>query len=70
MRSPIRELDYPNLLSGFSFLNEPENTAKMDRNKRLPVTPLMFFSLMLHRMDKETEQLGLRAFVWNIEQTI
>ena len=24
----------------------------------------------LHRMDKETEQLGLRAFVWNIEQTI
>lgn len=28
MRSPIRELDYPNLLSGFSFLNEPENTAK------------------------------------------
>lgn len=47
MRSPIRELDYPNLLSGFSFLNEPENTAKMDRNKRLPVTPLMFFSLIL-----------------------
>ena len=24
----------------------------------------------LHRMDKETEQLGLRAFVWNIEKTI
>ena len=21
----------------------------------------------LHKMDKETEQLGLRAFVWNIE---
>lgn len=24
----------------------------------------------LHEMDKETEMLGLRAFVWNIEQTI
>jgi hypothetical protein len=24
----------------------------------------------LHRMDLETEQLGLRAFVWNIEKTI
>ncbi len=22
----------------------------------------------LHKMDKETEQLGLRAFVWNIEK--
>ena len=24
----------------------------------------------LHKMDKETEQLGLRAFVWNVEKTI
>lgn len=24
----------------------------------------------LHDMDKETEQLGLRAFVWNIEKMI
>lgn len=24
----------------------------------------------LHAMDKETEMLGLRAFVWNVEQTI
>lgn len=24
----------------------------------------------LHTMDKATEQLGLRAFVWNIEKTI
>ncbi len=24
----------------------------------------------LHEMDLETERLGLRAFVWNIEQTI
>ena len=24
----------------------------------------------LHAMDKETEMLGLRAFVWTIEQTI
>lgn len=24
----------------------------------------------LHEMDKQTEQLGLRAFVWNIEKTI
>ena len=24
----------------------------------------------LHAIDKETEQLGLRAFVWNIEKTI
>lgn len=24
----------------------------------------------LHAMDKKTEQLGLRAFVWNIEKTI
>ena len=24
----------------------------------------------LHNMDKQTEQLGLRAFVWNIEKTI
>lgn len=24
----------------------------------------------LHEMDMETERLGLRAFVWNIEQTI
>lgn len=24
----------------------------------------------LHAMDVETEQLGLRAFVWNIEQSI
>lgn len=24
----------------------------------------------LHKMDLETEQLGLRAFVWNIERTI
>ena len=23
-----------------------------------------------HKMDKETEQLGLRAFVWNVEKTI
>jgi len=25
---------------------------------------------VLHKMDKETEQLGLRAFVWNIEKSI
>ncbi len=25
---------------------------------------------ILHEMDLETEQLGLRAFVWNIEQAI
>jgi len=25
---------------------------------------------MLHKMDKQTEALGLRAFVWNIEQSI
>lgn len=25
---------------------------------------------MLHRLDKSTEQLGLRAFVWNIEKSI
>lgn len=24
----------------------------------------------LHKMDMQTEQLGLRAFVWNIEKTI
>ena len=24
----------------------------------------------LHQIDRETEQLGLRAFVWNIEKTI
>lgn len=24
----------------------------------------------LHEMDKETEMLGLRAFVWNVEKTI
>ena len=31
------------------------------------VTPLLE---ELHRMDLDTEQLGLRAFVWNIEQSI
>lgn len=25
---------------------------------------------ILHAMDKQTEQLGLRAFVWNIEKSI
>lgn len=25
---------------------------------------------ILHKMDKATERLGLRAFVWNIEKTI
>lgn len=25
---------------------------------------------ILHKMDRQTEQLGLRAFVWNIERTI
>ncbi|WP_373733922.1 PG0541 family transporter-associated protein, partial [Bacteroides heparinolyticus] len=25
---------------------------------------------VLHGMDKKTEQLGLRAFVWNIEKSI
>ncbi len=25
---------------------------------------------VLHKMDKETEQLGLRAFVWDIEKSI
>ena len=24
----------------------------------------------LHEMDQETEMLGLRAFVWNVEQCI
>ena len=24
----------------------------------------------LHEMDQETEMLGLRAFVWNVEQSI
>jgi hypothetical protein len=24
----------------------------------------------LHKMDAQTDRLGLRAFVWNIEQTI
>jgi hypothetical protein len=24
----------------------------------------------LHAMDKETEMLGLRAFVWNVEKSI
>ena len=27
-------------------------------------------TVALHKMDKETEQLGLRAFVWNVEKTI
>lgn len=31
------------------------------------VAPLLS---VLHALDKETEMLGLRAFVWNIEQTI
>ena len=31
------------------------------------VTPLLE---ALHAMDMETEMLGLRAFVWNVEQTI
>lgn len=31
------------------------------------VTPLLD---ALHQMDKETEMLGLRAFVWNIEKSI
>ena len=31
------------------------------------VDPLMD---TLHKMDLQTEQLGLRAFVWNIERTI
>ena len=25
---------------------------------------------VLHAMDQETEMLGLRAFVWNVEKTI
>ncbi len=25
---------------------------------------------VLHKMDKQTEALGLRAFVWNVEKTI
>lgn len=25
---------------------------------------------LLHNMDKETEALGVRAFVWNVEKTI
>ena len=36
-------------------------------------TPLHFFDPLLdtlHKMDLQTEQLGLRAFVWNIERTI
>ena len=28
------------------------------------------FLSQLHQMDKATEAQGLRAFVWNIEQTI
>lgn len=28
------------------------------------------FLALLQQMDKKTEALGLRAFVWNIEQTI
>ncbi|MCD8193198.1 MAG: hypothetical protein LUD74_01335 [Tannerellaceae bacterium] len=28
------------------------------------------FLEMLHKMDKQTEALGLRAFVWNVEKTI
>ena len=31
------------------------------------VEPLL---AVLHNMDKQTEQLGLRAFVWNIERTV
>lgn len=38
--------------------------AVVDDNK---VDPLLE---SLHAMDKETEMLGLRAFVWNIEKTI
>ena len=28
------------------------------------------FLALLHKMDEETESLGLRAFTWNIEKTI
>jgi hypothetical protein len=28
------------------------------------------FLALLHKMDEETEALGLRAFTWNIEKTI
>lgn len=28
------------------------------------------FLNLLHKMDKETEALGIRAFVWNVEKSI
>ena len=28
------------------------------------------FLALLHRLDKQTEALGLRAFVWNVEKSI
>lgn len=33
-------------------------------------TKVDMFLDLLHKMDEETEALGLRAFVWNVEKTI
>ena len=49
---------------GFTYLEKVQGRGSKEDNK---VDSLLD---TLHKMDLQTEQLGLRAFVWNIERTI
>lgn len=70
---------------GFSYWQQVQGRGSKTGNRTMATMPGSMCSAIitiideakvaplleaLHRMDKETEQLGLRAFVWNIEQTI
>ena len=48
---------------GFTYWEQVRGRGSKDER----VEPLLE---VLHNMDKQTEQLGLRAFVWNIERTV
>ena len=62
-------------MSGKKFFQiDPENRPNQTTRSAIitivdeaKVDPLLD---ALHRIDEETQQLGLRAFVWNIEKTI
>ena len=67
-RNNLRGFTYWNEVQGRgSRTGEPHNSAMLvmvDDEK------VDHFLSLLHQLDQATEAQGLRAFVWNIEQTI
>ena len=55
---------------GFTYLEKVQGRGSKTGDPHFGSHAWPSMCSAMHKMDLQTEQLGLRAFVWNIERTI